>query len=72
MIAKMSVIKGHNIWLTSGDDTRREAAVEYITKGLEAGALTPIIDRTFTFGEMVAAHRYLEQNGQFGKIVVTV
>jgi NADPH:quinone reductase-like Zn-dependent oxidoreductase len=37
MIAKMLVIKGHNIWLTSGDDTRRKAAVEYITKGLEAG-----------------------------------
>jgi NADPH:quinone reductase-like Zn-dependent oxidoreductase len=64
MIAKMLVIKGHNIWLTSGDDTRRKAA--------EAGALKPIIDRTFTFGEMVEAHRYLEENGQFGKIVVTV
>jgi NADPH:quinone reductase-like Zn-dependent oxidoreductase len=72
MIAKMLVIKGHNIWLTSGDDTRRKAAVEYITKGLEAGALRPIIDRTFTFDEMVEAHRDLEQNGQFGKIVVTV
>jgi NADPH:quinone reductase-like Zn-dependent oxidoreductase len=72
MIAKMLIIKGHNIWLTSGDDTRRKAAVDYITKGLEAGALRPVIDRTFTFGEMVKAHRYLEQNGQFGKIVVTV
>ena len=72
MIAKMLIIKGHNIWLTSGDDTRRKAAVEYLIKGLEAGALRPVIDRTFTFGEMVEAHRYLEQNGQFGKIVVTV
>jgi NADPH:quinone reductase-like Zn-dependent oxidoreductase len=43
MIAKMLVIKGHNIWLTSGDDTRRKAAVEYITKGLEADALRQII-----------------------------
>jgi NADPH:quinone reductase-like Zn-dependent oxidoreductase len=32
MIAKMLVIKGHNIWLTSGDEIRRKAAVEYITK----------------------------------------
>jgi NADPH:quinone reductase-like Zn-dependent oxidoreductase len=72
MIAKMVVIKAHNIWLTSGDETRRKAAVDYITKGLEGGALRPVIDRTFTFGEMVEAHRYLEQNGQFGKIVVTV
>ncbi len=68
----MLVIKGYNLWLTSGDETRRKAAVDYITKGLEAGALKPDIDRTFTFGEMVEAHRYLERNGQFGKIVVTV
>lgn len=72
MIAKMITIKAHNIWLTSGDDTRRKAAVEYVLKGLESGALKPVIDRTFEFDEMVDAHRYLEANGQFGKIVVTV
>jgi NADPH:quinone reductase-like Zn-dependent oxidoreductase len=72
MIAKMITVKGHNIWLTSGDETRRKAAVEYVLKGLESGALKPMIDRTFTFDEMVEVHRYLETNGQFGKIVVTV
>lgn len=72
MIAKMTNVKAHNIWLTSGDATRRQAAVEYVLKGLESGALKPVIDRQFTFDEMVDAHRYLEQNGQFGKIVVTV
>ena len=72
MIAKMPIIKGHNIWLTSGDETRRKAAIAYVTKGLESGALKPVIDRTFPFDEIVEAHRYLEQNNQFGKIVVTV
>lgn len=72
MIAKMTSVKAHNIWLTSGDATRRKAAVEYVLKGLESGALKPVIDRQFRFDEMVDAHRYLEQNGQFGKIVVTV
>ena len=72
MIAKMPVIKGYNIWLTSGDETRRKSAIAYVTKGLESGALKPVIDRTFTFDQMVEAHRYLEQNGQFGKIVVTI
>jgi NADPH:quinone reductase-like Zn-dependent oxidoreductase len=72
MIAKMITVKGHNIWLTSGDETRRKAAVEYVLKGLESGALKPVIDRTFTFDKMVEVHRYLETNGQFGKIVVTV
>lgn len=72
MIAKMITVKAHNIWLTSGDETRRTAAVEFVLKGLESGALKPVIDRTFTFDEMVDVHRYLETNSQFGKIVVTV
>jgi NADPH:quinone reductase-like Zn-dependent oxidoreductase len=65
-------IKAHNIWLTSGNETRRKAAIEFVTKGLQTGALKPVIDRTFTFDEMADVHRYLEQNAQFGKIVVTV
>jgi len=31
-----------------------------------------VIDRIFTFDEMVDVHRYLESGDQFGKIVVTV
>jgi NADPH:quinone reductase-like Zn-dependent oxidoreductase len=72
MIAKMVSVKAHNIWLTSGDPARRNAAVEFVRKGLESGALKPVIDRTFSFDEIAEVHRYLETNGQFGKIVVTV
>ena len=72
MIAKVPVIKGHNIWLTTGDETRRKAAVQFVLKGLESGALKPVIDRAFKFDDMVEVHRYLENNGQFGKIVVTL
>ena len=72
IIAKMPVIKGHNIWLTTGDEARRKAAVEFVLKGLESGALKPVIDRAFKFDDMVEVHRYLENNGQFGKIIVTV
>jgi NADPH:quinone reductase-like Zn-dependent oxidoreductase len=72
MIAKMPTIKGHNIWLTSGDPARQKAAVEFILKGIEVGVLKPVIDRTFKFDDMIEVHRYLEKNGQFGKIVVTM
>jgi NADPH:quinone reductase-like Zn-dependent oxidoreductase len=72
MIAKVLTVKAHNIWLTSGDAARRKAAVEFVLKGLESGALKPIIDRTFKFDEMVEVHRYLENNAQFGKIVVSL
>jgi NADPH:quinone reductase-like Zn-dependent oxidoreductase len=33
-------------------------------------ALRPIIAKTFVFGRIVAAHRYLEAGEPFGKIVV--
>ncbi len=72
MIGKMLTVKGHNIWLTSGDEKRRKAAVDYVLEGLRVGALRPVIDRVFKFDDIVEAHRYLENNGQFGKIVVTL
>jgi len=46
--------------------------VEFVLKGLASGALKPVIDRAFKFDDMVEVHRYLENNGQFGKIVVTL
>jgi NADPH:quinone reductase-like Zn-dependent oxidoreductase len=72
MIRKMPTIKGYSIRLVAGDEARRKVAVEYVAKGLASGALKPVIDRTFKFDEMVEAHRYLENSGQFGKIVVTL
>jgi NADPH:quinone reductase-like Zn-dependent oxidoreductase len=72
MIRKMPAVKGYSIRLVTGDAVRRKAAVEYVTKGLAIGALKPIIDRIFKFDEMVEVHRYLENSGQFGKIVVTL
>ena len=72
MILRMPIVKGYNLWTISADEAHRKVAVQYIVKGLESGALKPVIDRTFKFDDMVEAHRYLESNGQFGKIVVTV
>jgi NADPH:quinone reductase-like Zn-dependent oxidoreductase len=72
MIRKMTVVKGYSIRLVTGDADRRKVAVEYVTKGLASGALKPVIDRTFKFGDMVEVHRYLENSSQFGKIVVTL
>jgi NADPH:quinone reductase-like Zn-dependent oxidoreductase len=72
MIRKMPAVKGYSIRLVTGDAERRKVAVEYVTKGLASGALKPVIDRTFKFDEMVEVHRYLENSGQFGKIVVTL
>jgi NADPH:quinone reductase-like Zn-dependent oxidoreductase len=72
MIRRMPTAKGYSIRLVTGDEARRKVAVEYVTKGLANGALKPIIDRIFKFDDMVEVHRYLENSGQFGKIVVTL
>ena len=72
MIRKMPTVKGYSIRLVTGDEARRKVAVEYVTRGLASGALKPIIDRLFKFDDMVEVHRYLENSGQFGKIVVTL
>ena len=51
---------------------RLPRAIEFITRGLEAEKLRPIIAKTFPFDQIVEAHRYMESNQQFGKMVVTV
>jgi NADPH:quinone reductase-like Zn-dependent oxidoreductase len=72
LLIKLPTIVGYTIWNTTGDPVRQKAAVDFITKGLQSGALKPTIDKVFKFDEMIDAHRYLEKNDQFGKIVVTV
>jgi NADPH:quinone reductase-like Zn-dependent oxidoreductase len=72
VLGKSLTLRGYLIHEITGDPKRLEAAKRFILGGLESGALKPIIARTFHFEEIVDAHRYLESNQQFGKIVVTV
>ena len=39
---------------------------------LERGAVRPIVDRVFPLDQIAEAHRYLESNATFGKVVVDV
>jgi NADPH:quinone reductase-like Zn-dependent oxidoreductase len=72
LLRRLPTIKVYSLSYVVADEARRKAAVNYILKGLDSGALKPVIDRTFKFDEMAEVHRYLEGNSQFGKIVVTV
>ena len=72
-----AALKGLSIrgWVASSIWNRPERFArnrELILQGLASGHLRPVIARTFTFSQMVAAHRYLESNQQIGKIVVTL
>ncbi|MGF6175269.1 zinc-dependent alcohol dehydrogenase family protein [Ensifer sp. 4252] len=72
VLSKTLTLRGYLVHEIISDPDRLEAAKAFILDGLTSGSLQPAIARTFPFGQIVEAHRYLETNEQFGKIVVTV
>ncbi|MEI5996572.1 zinc-dependent alcohol dehydrogenase family protein [Paraburkholderia bengalensis] len=72
LLGKCLTIKGYLYSEITGNDALLERAKQFISEGLESGALVPLISRTFTFDQIQEATRFLESNEQVGKIVVTV
>jgi NADPH:quinone reductase-like Zn-dependent oxidoreductase len=50
----------------------RSADLEYLTELIDAGKVTPIIDRSYPLRQTPEAVRYLEEGHSRGKIVITV
>lgn len=65
-------MRGYILFEIISDPNRFEKAKKYLLDALSSGKLKPIIAKTFTLEEIVEAHRFLESNKQFGKIVVTI
>ncbi|MEW6339275.1 MAG: zinc-dependent alcohol dehydrogenase family protein [Pseudomonadota bacterium] len=72
ILSKTLTLRGYLVHEIIGDPQRLEAAKAFIFDGLRSGSLRPVIARTFAFDQIVEAHRFLESNEQFGKIVVVV
>lgn len=72
VLSKCLTLRGYLVHEITGNPERLEAAKAFILDGLASGALQPVIARTFPFDRIVEAHRFLESNEQFGKIVVTM
>ena len=63
--------------LTRGAVTKRKKFLKkflyYFKKGLvESDKLRPVIDRTYTMNEMVAAHSYVETGRKKGNVAITI
>ncbi len=71
-LVKGQTIRGYNLMEVTTDPARLERGKRFITEGRADGSLKPIIAWTFPLEHIVEAHRYLESNQLFGKIVVTV
>jgi len=72
LLMKNLTLHGYQYKEIVRDGQKLERAKRFILDGLASGVLKPIIDKTFPFERIVDAHRYLESNQQFGKIVVTM
>ena len=72
VLGQWLTIRGYVMMEITGDPARLARAVRFINDGLADGRLRPIIAKTFPLDQIVDAHRYLESNQQFGKVVVTV
>ena len=44
----------------------------HVLPHLVSGSMNPVVDRTFPLEEVANAHRYMETNANFGKIVLTI
>ncbi|MEI9978719.1 MAG: zinc-dependent alcohol dehydrogenase family protein [Edaphobacter sp.] len=71
-LSKFLTIRAYTLFEFASDPVEAPKAKKYIFDHLAAGDFKPVIDKTFSFSEIVEAHRYMESNAQVGKIVVTV
>ena len=72
VLGKNLTIRGYQLFEITQDPERLECAKTFISRGLENGALRPLIAKTFPLDQIVEAHRYMESNTQIGKIVVDI
>lgn len=71
-LTKGLTMRGYTLFEIVSNPARFEKAKQFILDGLSSNKLKPIIAKTFPLDQIVDAHRYMESNQQFGKIVVTV
>ncbi|WP_312757894.1 zinc-dependent alcohol dehydrogenase family protein [Pantoea brenneri] len=72
LLGKHLTLRGYELFEITTVPEKMARAKTFVTDGLRCGKLKPVIDKTFRFDEIADAHRYMEANGQVGKIVVTV
>ncbi|MDP9868434.1 MULTISPECIES: zinc-dependent alcohol dehydrogenase family protein [Streptosporangium] len=65
-------MRTYTVLETTRDPRRLRRAEAFVVSGLRTGVFRPVVDRLFPLEEIVQAHRHMESNTQFGKIVVTV
>ncbi|MBX9686803.1 MAG: zinc-dependent alcohol dehydrogenase family protein [Candidatus Obscuribacterales bacterium] len=71
-LEKALTVRGYTLFQINKDAEMQKRARNYVYENLKSGKLKPVIDKIFSFNELVESHRYMESNQQNGKIVVRV
>ncbi|AWN14813.1 zinc-dependent alcohol dehydrogenase family protein [Salinisphaera sp. LB1] len=71
-LGKALTLRGYTVLEIFADRDAFARGKRFVFDGIAAGTLEPTVDQVFGFDDIVAAHRYMESNQQFGKIVVRV
>lgn len=72
ILGKHLTFRGYELFEITTNPEKLARAKAFVSEGLGSGALQPPIDKIFTLEQIADAQRYMESNGQVGKIVVTV
>ncbi|MBC3788877.1 zinc-dependent alcohol dehydrogenase family protein [Spirosoma utsteinense] len=72
VLTKLPTIRGYTSMDLMLNQASLQAAIAFINEGIAEGKLKPVIGKTFPFGSIVEATRFLESNRHVGKVVVTV
>lgn len=72
MISKGISLRGYVLRQVMARPDRLERGRTFVLDHLRNGALAPRVNRSFPLADVVEAHRYMESNAQFGKIVLTI
>lgn len=65
-------VRTYTVHEITRDAERLRRAVAFVTSGLRDGAFRAVVDRLFPLADVVAAHRHLDADDRFGKVVLTV
>lgn len=72
ILGKHLLFRGYELFEITTNPEKMARAKAFVYDGLRSGKLKPVIDKVFSFDDIVQAHRYMESNNQTGKIIVTL
>lgn len=72
ILGKHLTFRGYELFEITTSPEKLSRAKRFICEGIKCGKLKPVIDKVFPFEKIADSHRYMEANGQVGKIIVSI